>query len=473
MHEFIRHLFYLLQHGMILVIPAVLICAAVLALAWGVFRAKKRPFPWKKAIATVLLVGWFAITLFVTVLRHESYVFRPYNFQLFRAWIEAWNQFTLQSWLNVMLNIALFVPLGFLLPILCRWVDKWYRMLLAGFGTSLLVECIQLITCRGIFDVDDLFTNTLGAMLGWSMMMLLRTLLRRENGWGKRCCAYLALPASFALVMAGLFGYYAVKPYGNLPNAAVGKADLRDVQWMISAELENTPSTAPVFWVGGIDKEDSAQFVQAFAEQHDITFEEIAYCDTMIIYMNHSSGDFLDHYYRDGTWEYSMRDDHRPVFTSKLTELKREEVEAVLESWGITVPTEAAFTLEKEGDVFANAIFTVDLAQAGDDLVHGSVKCKFQEIDGKTYMTELENSMVTLTPRKEEEILTPEQAIQKLQAGRSFEGGWLARYKPSSVEVRSCTLDWLVDTKGFYQPVYRMELSAPEVGEVIDFVPAL
>ena len=60
-----------------------------------------------------------------------------------------------------LLNIALFVPLGFLLPLLSKPFRKWYAALGAGFGVSLLIELSQFFTGRGMCDVDDLFTNTL------------------------------------------------------------------------------------------------------------------------------------------------------------------------------------------------------------------------------------------------------------------------------------------------------------------------
>lgn len=202
-------------------------------------------------------------------------------------------------------------------------------------------------------------------------------------------------------------------------------------------------------------------------------FPDILYYDTMIMYLNHSSGDFLSHYYQDGTWEYSIGDVHRPVFAGKAAELERDDIAEVLEDWGVTVPTEAEFTLEKAGDTVVSATFTTDLTQVGDNQVHGTVVCRLQEVDGKTYITDLENSMVTLVPRSEKRILTPTQAIQKLQEGHSFYGKLLEHYASACVEVGSCKLDWLVDTKGFYQPVYRIELSLPDEGEITDFVPAL
>ena len=38
--------------------------------------------------------------------------------------------------------------------------------LLVGLLVSLVIECSQLIWSRGIFDVDDLFNNTFGALIG-------------------------------------------------------------------------------------------------------------------------------------------------------------------------------------------------------------------------------------------------------------------------------------------------------------------
>ena len=169
MHDFVSYLFYLLQRGMRFAVPTALVCGLILAVCYAVCRRQGRRFPWGKAVCAVLLVGWAAVTAFVTLLRSEPNEFaaRQCNLQLFLAWREAYQRFTLQIWLNVLLNIALFVPLGFLLPLLWKPFRKWYAALGAGFGVSLLIELAQFFTGRGMCDVDDLFTNTLGAMLGW------------------------------------------------------------------------------------------------------------------------------------------------------------------------------------------------------------------------------------------------------------------------------------------------------------------
>ena len=65
------------------------------------------------------------------------------------------------------LNILLFVPFGYLLPLLRKRADRWRKVVLCGFVLSLGIELIQLVTHLGMFDLDDLMNNTLGALLGW------------------------------------------------------------------------------------------------------------------------------------------------------------------------------------------------------------------------------------------------------------------------------------------------------------------
>lgn len=154
------------------------------------------------------------------------------------AWREAWNQFSLQAWLNVLLNVALFVPLGIVLPLLARAFRKWYLMLAAGFGMTLFIEIAQLVTARGIFDIDDLVTNTLGAMLGWSIIMIILTIAERK--WEKRCFTYVCVPAALVIVFSGIYIGYVVQPYGNLPDAASVTANLDSVKWELKFN--------PVIW---------------------------------------------------------------------------------------------------------------------------------------------------------------------------------------------------------------------------------
>ncbi|KXY39992.1 hypothetical protein AT257_06795 [Bacillus cereus] len=71
-----------------------------------------------------------------------------------------------------LLNIVLFMPLGFLLPTIWPQFRKMKNTVCAGFLFSLAIELNQLLNNR-ITDIDDLFTNTLGAIVGYVIYRVL------------------------------------------------------------------------------------------------------------------------------------------------------------------------------------------------------------------------------------------------------------------------------------------------------------
>lgn len=73
---------------------------------------------------------------------------------------------------QLLFNIVLFVPLGFISKRLLRW--KLLPTTLLSFAVTCLIETAQLTGLFGLypfayrtFEVDDLICNTLGGMIGW------------------------------------------------------------------------------------------------------------------------------------------------------------------------------------------------------------------------------------------------------------------------------------------------------------------
>lgn len=101
---------------------------------------------------------------------------------------------------QLLLNVLLFVPLGVFVRVLGgRGVVV---ALFVGFGVSGLIELTQLTGVWGlypcayrVFDVDDLMTNTLGAVLGSLLSLLVP---RRHRGMARRADADLPRPVTRA-----------------------------------------------------------------------------------------------------------------------------------------------------------------------------------------------------------------------------------------------------------------------------------
>ena len=89
------------------------------------------------------------------------------------------------------LNMILFIPVGYLLPYVFRWfrarvhTRPWLFCLLL----SLLVENFQLITRRGMYDLDDIISNTLGGLAGQVLYIAVAYVLTHP-GWRQNLREY-------------------------------------------------------------------------------------------------------------------------------------------------------------------------------------------------------------------------------------------------------------------------------------------
>ena len=74
--------------------------------------------------------------------------------------------------INILGNIAAFVPLGIFVPIMFSNKYNYIKMAIICFDVSLCIEIIQLVSRVGCFDVDDLLLNTLGGFIGYLIYLL-------------------------------------------------------------------------------------------------------------------------------------------------------------------------------------------------------------------------------------------------------------------------------------------------------------
>ncbi|QKE74226.1 VanZ family protein [Arthrobacter citreus] len=75
---------------------------------------------------------------------------------------------------NLAGNIIGFMPFGFILPLILKKYFNFKSILKATFILSLTYEILQLALELGSFDVDDLILNTLGGILGYFVLKLIK-----------------------------------------------------------------------------------------------------------------------------------------------------------------------------------------------------------------------------------------------------------------------------------------------------------
>lgn len=79
-----------------------------------------------------------------------------------------------QAVANLFGNIALFLPLGFLPPMLSEKMRRLWKTLLLATSVMITVEILQALLLVGTCDVDDVTLNVLGAAIGYGAFRLCR-----------------------------------------------------------------------------------------------------------------------------------------------------------------------------------------------------------------------------------------------------------------------------------------------------------
>ena len=82
---------------------------------------------------------------------------------------------------NVIGNVAMFIPSGIVLPIIYKRLDTFLKVLLAGGSISLCIEIIQLPFSVRATDIDDLILNVVGVVMGYGIYALIRYIRRAKK----------------------------------------------------------------------------------------------------------------------------------------------------------------------------------------------------------------------------------------------------------------------------------------------------
>lgn len=156
-----------------LVPAAIVLVPLFLILYWTVYKRNVR-----KSILYCLFCLYLAAVFSLVGIPNVTY-FRPevnLNLIPFAGMVEDLK--------NCVLNVALFVPLGFFLPVLWERFRRCIPCAAFGLGLSLVIELLQMLTFRAT-DVNDLITNLAGTLLGYLLVKpLTRKLPSLEEGSG-------------------------------------------------------------------------------------------------------------------------------------------------------------------------------------------------------------------------------------------------------------------------------------------------
>ena len=87
--------------------------------------------------------------------------------------------------MNTLGNVIIFIPFGFLLPLLFKQINNVKMASKIFIKFILLIESLQLLTFTGVFDIDDIMLNMFGALIGYGSFVGMKYILERVRSVDK------------------------------------------------------------------------------------------------------------------------------------------------------------------------------------------------------------------------------------------------------------------------------------------------
>ncbi len=378
------------------------------------------------------------------------------NLHLFSSYKDAYNNFSLGEWRNIILNILMFVPIGFMMPLIFKKCECWYITYLVGFGITLFIEMIQFISKRGVFELDDIINNTLGCAIGYGIVMIFISLFKRKKV-NKKHKALITTSYQIPLIVSIIFISvpfinYNKQELGNLSITNSYNINMSKIDVSTKLKFDNKLKKAYVYEAYVGNKEDAINLANKIFSKLNTNIDESQndeYDDT-IVFKSEKGNYSLWVYYNGLTTWFT---DFSQLEAKGEENLTYEEIQALLSKFDIELPKDADFKDNRGG----NYSISLNMVKSKDMYLNGELMCT---ISKNGIVSNFTNNIISYKPYKEYDILSLKEAYDEILKGNFRLIGVLD--KISNIEVTDASLIYQLDSKGFYQPVYDFTVNIDE-----------
>ncbi|MCM3764934.1 VanZ family protein [Neobacillus niacini] len=424
------------------------------------FGGKKR-LPKKQLLFGGLFAGYVIMVIGVTFLNRGSNFQGSMNLSFLSSYREAWYSFRVRNWQFLLLNIFMFVPFGILLPLLHSRFQKAIWTFGAALLFTLSIESFQLITGFGIFELDDLFHNLLGAIIGYGILKGLIRIKEKEVKKAIICFSPLLL---VAISFGGILTFYHLKEFGNLSIVPIHKTEMSKATVTMDVKLNDNKMTVPVYKAPSYTKTAADAFVKDFSKRLHLdtsNMEVISYQDEGVYWFGRERSHNIWFKYLDGSYRYtdfSSFDEDKELKDADESTLKEE-----LTKFGIDLPQDTYFQKVETGTFK----WTVNKRVVANQLIDGSLSVNYYS-DGT--VKRIDNQFVTYDKVRDVEIKSEQEAYKEILEGKFKYFSENKRIK--TLHIHKIEVSYYLDSKGFYQPVYALQ-STVDGEDMTLFIPGI
>lgn len=439
-------------------LAAALAALAVSFLLYSLYKKRggKRNITKQQFFASFLMLGWLAAVLGLTLFSRAASFEGWFNFRLFSGYLNAWNNWSLSEFQLIVFNMLMFAPLGFLLPLLTKRMRRFLPVLLLSLIVCIGMEALQMLTHRGIFELDDMFHNTLGSMIGYFLAEAFIACLERRKLIAKPILRALMIPFACVLLFCGALAAYNAKELGNLSIRPAIPQNMGQVTLELNAVLPNTSEPAALYRNTRISNlpygtEQAMRLAKEFGLRQQGGMRVDGSNRVFLFQDDAGNGYYFTYSLSDGTWSLASETSLPATGEPGLAE-QSDRFEEWFSANGL-LPSAAVFSIQNTDTLRWDAYAPQEIAQGNADYASGQIMIQpsvpaaapchlFYAIAENVYIRQVE-------------IITPEQAYTAIENGQ-FEQ--YQDFVPGEhLAVDRYTLTYVYDTKGYYQPAYQFE----------------
>lgn len=165
---------------------AVLYFPIYLILRKKITLARQFPYFLVGVCVVVILAATILVFIAINVMDGQGIMAVEHSLNIipFKSITGTWLMSERKKITQIIANVLMFVPLGFILPVAFKKIRIWGRTSICVILFSFSIEFIQYFIGRSA-DIDDLMLNTLGGILGYLIYYTFSKLFKNKKLWNK------------------------------------------------------------------------------------------------------------------------------------------------------------------------------------------------------------------------------------------------------------------------------------------------
>lgn len=441
-------------------IPSILLVLVVFCISLVSYKfIYKKLFKGKKEVSLyqsilfVILLGYLFLVFAMTGLsRAENFSNTIINLNFLSAYLNVWYSWSLTPLLLLILNILMLFPLGFLLPLISKKFDSVKNILLVAFTFTIFIELFQLITHRGIFELDDLFHNTIGSIIGYFIVKVFLELKDSKKVSKNTIIKALIIPGIYLVIFIGAITFYNTKEFGNLNINPSEYTDVSNIKIYSDIDFSDKDDKASVFYnVNSNNRKKALDIIKILNDSFNVpSLKKTGMDGDNIQYAFDTTSDSMyamTYFYKNGTWSLNnyISDNIENV---KLSDNDIQEIEGLLKMKNL-LPDNITLKYDENNFLRWNSN-NINIKNSKKDFIDGTIMIS------NSASGDIQNLYYELTNNKyirDIEIISPKDAFEEIKKGNFYS------YNPynsgDEIQITNFEISYMYDSKGYYQPVYK------------------